>query len=97
MKKGNEFVWNAARISFVGIFFFWILSVFLLFSGYAGMSVLMSFLHSISIIATFVLSIIHLKRYKQKGFAVTALVISSIGIVFFGIAFLIGFLWALTI
>jgi hypothetical protein len=33
-----------------------------------------------SIIATFVLSIIHLRRYEQKGLAVTALVISSIGV-----------------
>lgn len=32
------------------------------------------------VIATFVLSITHLRVYQEKGFAVTALVISSIGV-----------------
>jgi hypothetical protein len=44
------------------------------------------------VIASFVLSIIHLTRYKEKGFAVTSLVINSI-FVFIGVlSFMVGFL-----
>lgn len=42
------------------------------------------------IFGTFVLSIIHLIRYKEKGFAITSLVISSIYVLLFAIGFLIG-------
>ena len=43
-----------------------------------------------SIVGTFVLGIIHLIRYREKGFAITSLVISSIYLVIFAVAFIIG-------
>jgi len=48
------------------------------------------------VIATFVLSIIHLKCYPEKGLAITALVISSIGLLIITLAFLYGIILAIS-
>ena len=47
-------------------------------------------IQAISIFFTFVVSIIHLTKYKKKSFAVVALVLSSILLLLFLISFLIG-------
>ena len=50
------------------------------------------FMSLYTIVNTFVCSIVHLTKYKQKGFAITALVISSIWVLMLLGGFLMGFL-----
>ena len=49
-------------------------------------------LFSFGTLGTFVLAILHLKRYEEKGFAITALVIASLGLVILFMSFLVGLL-----
>lgn len=81
--KNNDFVWNAMRIGFLAM----ILS--LIFSNTLNSLELMYFSMCI-VIFVFVNSIIHLTKYKEKGFAITALVISSFYILTFLVGFVIG-------
>ena len=88
-KSKKDFVWSGLRISFWIMICLWLLSFIMELIGgnfyysdssfWVGLSVIWFF----SVIFTFVISIIHLNRYKEKGFAVTALVISSILILLF--------------
>jgi hypothetical protein len=57
-----------------------------------GAYLLIDWCFILSTIAVFILSILHLKRYQEKGFAVTMLVISSIFVFMFFMAMLIGFI-----
>jgi hypothetical protein len=44
------------------------------------------------IVAVFVLSIVHLRKYREKGFAITSLVISGLLLLFYLVAFFTGFI-----
>lgn len=82
METQNKFIWYLARISFYSMVAIWILA--LLFFAYTSNNIIITsffVLLLLSIILTFILSIIHLTKYQKKGFAVTSLIISSIGVI----------------
>ena len=87
MTTQDKSVWNWTRMSFWSMIVIWVLvSLF----GYPVSNVgflLVAFIFVGLVISTFVLSIIHLTKYKEKGLAITALVISSIGLLFVLIGF----------
>lgn len=75
--KHNEFVWKSLRIAFwimIGTFLISLASDYMA----TWLINIISVTCYISIIFVFIVSIIHLTKYKEKGFAVTALVISSL-------------------
>ena len=88
MKKGvnkrsaeeqKGFVWYSLRISFLIMILFFIISLSLpLF-----LTSLVNLLFIISLLFTFVVSIIHLFKQKKKAFAIVALVISVLFILFY--------------
>jgi len=90
-KKDNKFVWCSLRIAFwVTIGLSVILSILGLSYETAG-EIFILILWITSAIFTFVVSIIHLTRFKKKAFAIVALVFSSLWILSIFIGFLIGF------
>lgn len=88
--KKKSFVWYSLRISFWIMIGFWILSI--IFEE-------LSLIYALSIIwigiviFNFVVSIIHLVKYKNKAFAILSLVLSSVMILLFIIGFMYGFLF----
>jgi hypothetical protein len=67
--------------------FAWVIAYLIMDTDYGLFA---SFAVCALIIATFVLSIIHLRKYQQKALAITALVISSIGVLFILMGFMLG-------
>jgi hypothetical protein len=92
-KKQKQFVWNGLRISFWIMIALW--GLFTITNYPTENLDILSWVWVISAIATFVLSIIHLVKYKQKTFAITSLVISSIWVFIFIIGMIIGIMGAL--
>lgn len=94
-EQSNNFIYYSLRISFCIMILCWILAIFITsIEGDTYFSLFDSFIYLIwvsSIIFCFVTSIIHLKKYNKKGFAITSLVISSILIFVIFIGFIIGF------
>lgn len=82
----NKNIWYATRACFWAMVCFWVLASLVLAVDEGIVGLLLSMIACGFVIATFVLSILHLRRYKEKGLAVTAIVISSLGIfiMFFG-------------
>jgi len=87
IKKG--FVWYGLRAGFWTMIGCWAISIFL--SGEESLYFAFWLFWIASVIFTFVLSIIHLTKYKQKALAVTSLVFASfliltaiIGLVYYG-------------
>lgn len=85
-KKGKEFVWLGLRISFWTIVGLYAISTIW---GYINPNivkntffVILSFIWFFLLIFTFVVSIIHLTKYKEKALAIIALVISSLFFLF---------------
>lgn len=77
-------VWIWTRASFYFMIGLWILAMFISYEEFTPLVWIFSLLWMSSAICTFVLSIVHLTKYKEKAFAITALVISStLNIVFF--------------
>ena len=74
--KDNLTVWKSMRISFWLLCLFFIINIFIVDINEIGYTIF-AFLFVADIIWCFVTSILHLKRYKEKGFAITSLVISS--------------------
>jgi len=90
MEKDKK-LWKATRVLFYATIGFWLFTIISpIFEG----SLLFALVWISLSIATFICSIIHLARYKEKAFAVTALTISSILNILFFIGFIIGFLEA---
>lgn len=93
--KRKEFVWLGLRIGF------WVMVAFLVISVIYGiinptlsntpLLLIISGIMDISIIFTFVVSIVHLTRYKEKALAIVALVISSILVLWIILALILGF------
>ncbi|MDP2628649.1 MAG: hypothetical protein Q8P15_02000 [Nanoarchaeota archaeon] len=75
-KKG--FVWYSLRISFYLMIVLLLLALVFDFSFETNRELFLAFLVGVSIFFNFVVSIIHLVRYKKKPFAIVALVFSSI-------------------
>ncbi len=73
VKKG--FVWYGLRAGFWTMVFCWAISIFL--SGEESFYFIFWLFWIVSVIFTFVMSIIHLTKYKQKALAVTSLVFAS--------------------
>ena len=87
MEEENKKLWKATRILFYTTMGFWLLSYFIVLEN----SILFALSWIVLGISTFVCSIIHLIKYKEKSFAITALVITSILNILFFIGFIIGF------
>ncbi len=85
-KSEKSFIWRGLRISFWVMVGLWVVSIILGIAksslSTSAVGIILGIIFFISIIFTFVVSIIHLIKYKQKGFAITALVISSVSILF---------------
>src|SRR3989344_3135026 len=94
----KDFVWKAVRISFyVFVVLFVIMIISLILAVYlenfdTGFIIyLVSFwLAFIALIFNFITAIIHLTKHKEKGFAITSLVISSIFLLLGLISFIAG-------
>ena len=93
-EEKKKFVWKSLRISFwimVGLgVLFMILPYIISSSSFNRVWSFLSIIWVISVLFTFVISIIHLTKYKEKGLAVTSLVISSLFVLIFLILFLMG-------
>ena len=84
-------LWYATRIIFGLMLFFWFMaSVILSVDKTDSIGMLCSLIADCLVIATFVLSILHLRKYEPKGLAVTSLVISSIGVLIILVVILNG-------
>lgn len=90
--KNHNFVFYSLRISFYYLVIMWILFAVFDVDMWEGTNAIITLLWFISGIWTFVVSIIHLNVFKQKAFAITALVISSIFLLESIIGFVIGFM-----
>ncbi len=103
MKRGMEekgekkaFVWLSLRISFwimIGLYLISLIAILInpdLYLSYLTLWVVLGIIQTISIFFTFVVSIIHLGKYKKKAFAIVALVLSSILLLLFLFGILIG-------
>ena len=86
------FVWNGLRISFWLMFALWILYAIILKNTD---DLIIGSLWVASIISTFVFSIIHLVKYRQKTFAITSLCVSSVWLFFFLIGIIVGIIEAI--
>jgi len=86
-KRKKWLIWESLRIGFI---------VMIITSWVAGqiegMSFFLATLSIVSVIFTFVISIMHLKKYQKKTFPIIALIISSILIVAFIFGFITSFL-----
>ncbi|MFA7708222.1 MAG: hypothetical protein WCX73_04695 [Candidatus Pacearchaeota archaeon] len=78
IKKKKGKLWYFLRISFWVMIATWALIALL--PDTTGYLDIINVIWIITLIFTFVTSIIHLVKYKEKAFAITALVIASIGI-----------------
>lgn len=87
--KNKNFIWNGLRVGFWVMIGFWAISIafnFITLEKFIANNVLylvLSIIWMVDVFFTFIISIIHLTKYKEKGLAVTALVISSILILLF--------------
>ena len=80
--KSNMGIWVATRVTFYVLIATWSLAgIFLSVSEDNLIGYVLSVITVLVMIPVFVLSIIHLNKYPDKGLAITALVISSIGII----------------
>jgi len=80
-KRKKDFVWYGLRVGFFIMIGFWFLNVIFfdlfLFTEETTFFWVFYIFWTISIIFTFILSIIHLTRYKQKIFTIISLVLAS--------------------
>ena len=94
-KKG--FIWYSLRASFWLIALIWIFFVLtdklFLSTGLdqALFSLILLLIWIVLIFFNFVVSIIHLTKYKEKAFAIVSLVFSSLLMLLFFVGFILGF------
>jgi len=88
----KAFIWYALRISFYIMIGIWIVASILNLDYTTSLELIFGFLFVTITIFTFVISIIHLTKYKNKAFAVVSLVISSIVLVLFLYGVLMAFI-----
>jgi len=92
-KSQKGYIWTFLRASFwamVGLWVVWILITtgFIPVTTPAGRLLGVAWL--VSIVASFILSLIHLTKHKEKTLAITALVLSSIIIITQIVYFILG-------
>lgn len=85
-----RFVYYSLRLSFWYSVIIWFLFATFDADSWKGINTFFTILWIISGFWTFVVSIIHLNTFKEKRFAVTALVISSLLLFLFFIGFMLG-------
>ncbi|HTZ41768.1 MAG TPA: hypothetical protein VMC07_00990 [Candidatus Omnitrophota bacterium] len=97
----QSFIWMGLRIGFWTLIGLYVISLAISFI-YPKMSLsnntlllIIGGIQTLAVFFTFVVSIIHLKKYKNKAFAIVALVISSLFILIFLLSFLGGLLIAM--
>ena len=74
-------LWYWLRGCFTVMILIWVIQAFLIINYGTTESVvgsILSLVWLVVIIATFIMSIMHLKRYKQKAFAIVALIFSGL-------------------
>ena len=91
-EKQDKRIWGHVRISFWLMIGLWGVSI--IFESLA-LSLFFSLTWIATIIFNFVNSIRHLRKYKEKGFAITSLVISSIFLLLVIAGFCLGILLGL--
>ncbi len=83
-EDGKGFVWKSLRISFWVMVILFVIPFIIGLMGISTLSLPLWVQYSVSIPSylsiffTFIISIIHLIKYKKKSFAIVALVISSL-------------------
>jgi hypothetical protein len=91
MKKENKkFIWYGLRISFLIMIGCWLLSIVVTIPEDTFADWLFLIVWMTSVIFTFVVAIIHLTKHKQKGLAITSLVLSSWLILMFLVGIILG-------
>ena len=90
MAKRRDMIWYGLRFSFWLMIALFVISIFLYDNPEDPTTIIFGLLQSIIIIYVFVTSIIHLKRYRRKGFAITSLILSSILVLIILVAFIVG-------
>jgi hypothetical protein len=86
-EKERGLVWESLRVSFWAMIGFWIFFMIAPFSDFLLGTMWMGVT-----LFNFIISIIHLTEYKEKRFAITSLVFSSIFLFFFLLGALISFI-----
>ncbi len=94
IKEEDKNLWNHTRVGFYTMISMFILSMFLSKYYETNGYVWFSIGWVIVTIFTFICSIRHLNKYKQKRLAITSLIISGILTVLFIIAFVAGMIGA---
>jgi hypothetical protein len=89
-KKGS--VWYGLRIAFALTILFWFSLYLFDISSYPTIESLVILAWIAAGVTTFVMSIVHLTKYKNKALPITALVISSILVLLFSMGAIIGVL-----
>lgn len=90
IKDKSNFVWYSLRVSFWVMIGLWFIS--LVISKTYDSYPILGFIFICLVIFTFIISIIHLIKYKEKALAIVALVLSSIEV--FVIIFYLGKLFS---
>lgn len=88
-KQRTEFIWMGLRIGFWMMIGLWVVMMYLPENLISDSVAFLWFADSIFV---FVVSIIHLSKYRQKAFAITSLVISSILIILLVLAVIMIFM-----
>lgn len=82
-QQRRDFIWYSLRVSFFIMLGLWFVSVIynLVAKGQQSISpflIFLSLLWMVSILFTFIVSIIHLGKYKEKAFAIISLIVSLV-------------------
>ena len=85
-KKNNyksEFTWVGLRVGFIIYIILWALTIVIdIMLGTEGALYLcIALLYTLTLVFNFVISIVHLNKYKEKTLAIVVLIISSIIII----------------
>ena len=82
-KYKSEFTWVGLRVGFIIYIILWALTIVIdIMLGTEGALYLyIALLYTLTLIFNFVISIVHLNKYKEKKLAVVILIISSLIIV----------------
>lgn len=91
--KGRHSTWHSLRLNFWLFIACWVLAVILNIAG--SPSLLLAIVGAGLSISTFLFSIICIRKYKQRSFAIVALIISSFYILLMILGFIVGLIVSL--
>jgi predicted membrane protein len=89
-KEDKKFIWYGLRIGFLIMIGCWLLLVVVTIPEDTFADWLFLIVWVTSVIFTFVVAIVHLTKHKQKGLAITSLVLSSWLILMFLVGIILG-------